>query len=113
MTDDATHGTATAEGAGLGMSDPIKAGGPAFPVPDHSHDDYTAYKNCPEKCNIGMSLRDYFAIHAPERSIATMWPGTQEQCHAEFGKKSFEEIESILRYRYADAMLQAREEQPG
>ena len=64
----------------------INDGGPAFPnVPDGAGDKWSDWDH-------GMTLRDYFAAHAPtpaeEMDIA-------DHC--------------AYRYRYADAMLAARE----
>lgn len=50
----------------------------------------------------GMSLRDYFAAHAPE-------PGAEwinEQISA---GRAFDEVLATHAYEYADAMLKARE----
>lgn len=56
-------------------------GGPAFPTPESHGDDYE-----------GMSMRDYFAAHAPlQIDDARTW-----------------ENEAELRYKYADAMLKER-----
>lgn len=60
----------------------IKDGGPAYPT-FREHDE------------IGMSLRDYFAAHAPG-AVQTMEISDNAQ----------------WRYEYADAMLKAREAKP-
>lgn len=61
-------------------------GGPAFPVPA-------------ETWNLtGMSLRDYFAIHASEKDIEAIRFGFSDMSRSE------------ARYIYADEMLEAREE---
>ena len=61
-------------------------GGPAFPSDSLS----PMYK--------GMSLRDYFAIHASEKDIEAVRFGFSDMSRSE------------ARYIYADEMLKAREE---
>ena len=67
-----------------------KTGGPAFPT----ETDFTHYH--------GMTLRDYFAAKALQGFIASEQPGDEE----------FVTIEMYARdaYKYADAMLKAREQ---
>jgi len=65
----------------------------------------------------GMSLRDYFAVHGPEPNKGDI-DTVQEQersrnphnDHYKPKRHSRKEIAAILRYRFADAMLAAREE---
>ena len=64
----------------------IKTGGPAFP-----HENHHGHKIA------GMTLRDYFAAHAPEPPAA--WRG---------GDKKMNDI-IVWRWWYADEMLKARE----
>jgi hypothetical protein len=83
-------------------------GGPAFPL---QASEYGGHGSEP-----GMSLRDYFAIHAPEPSTEAI--ATQRQYdrnrnpHNDGPPKppirGDEEIRCDLRYRFADAMLRAR-----
>lgn len=72
------------------MSFPIDDGGPAFP---HESSPMT---------HMGMTLRDYFAAHAPEP------PGDFMRTNAEL----YDSLAWRVRWRwaYADAMLRAREE---
>ncbi len=65
----------------------IKTGGPAFP----------SHGSMGEVAHEGMTLRDYFAAHAPEPPAA--WRG---------GDKKLSDI-IAWRWWYADAMLKARE----
>lgn len=79
------------------MSNPISDGGPAFPIPLHPGQTYTAHALCD-----GMTLLDYFAAHAPEP------PGDFMRTDAEL----YDSLAWRVRWRwaYADAMLRAREE---
>ena len=72
-------------------------GGPAFPnVPDGAGDKWDDWDK-------GMSMRDYFAAKAMQGAIAN-------NSFADTG--SDHEIEWVVRlsYKYADAMLKARDE---
>ena len=80
-------------------------GGPAFP---HETNSMT---------HSGMTLRDYFAAKASEEDIeAHIWKGHTED-HVtvdEYGRRSVDRRQARwtraeARYRYADAMLKARE----
>ena len=71
----------------------MKDGGPAFPrgtgqLQNGEH----------EWGSNGMSLRDYFAVHAPDIGDAAMWSQ---------GESSIR-IEAARAYRWADAMLAER-----
>ena len=71
------------------MSD--KDGGPAFPMtagPEPRVDNYHEYQT-------GMSLRDYFAAHAPE-SARSHYEATSDKSWIEW------------QWKYADAMLKER-----
>ena len=72
------------------MSNNINNGGPAFPVDVPGH-----------RIEFGMTLRDYFAAHAPEP------PGDFIRTNAEL----YDSLAWRARWRwtYADAMLRARE----
>ena len=74
------------------MSTPINDGGPAFPlINDHAH---------PTTINNGMTLRDYFAGQVMAGALQNY---TTAKCR-------YTEREVASRaYRYADAMLFARE----
>lgn len=79
------------------MSEQIKDGGPAFPVPDCGHG-VPIYD--------GMSLRDYFAA----RVLQSLMMAPIDQ----FGVTGETRGQATTRisYEYADAMLAAREAQP-
>lgn len=84
-------------------------GGPAFPL-------HSEIRPSLDKEWCGMSLRDYFAAHAPSEAVAawrfgptclqvdTAHDGTKYEYT---GPKAYTHEEA--RYRYADAMLRARE----
>lgn len=93
------------------MSTHANDGGPAYPVP---------YMNGELR---GMSLRDYFAASAPDQigdDPDAEW--TAKTCGIEMPEPRgtpaewrafWIRCEAILRYRYADAMLRAREASNG
>jgi hypothetical protein len=82
-------------------------GGPAFPSADFEHHEYA-----------GMTLRDYFATHASEEDIKYWQPmGVEVTKVRELGNGSKQIYAAPgmftreqARYRYADAMLKAREQ---
>jgi len=83
----------------------IDDGGPAFPVGDQSL----------HPLLLGMTLRDYFATHAPhptDQDIAMeMNYDRVRNPHNDSYKPNIRdklEIIAALRYRYADAMLKQR-----
>lgn len=85
-----------------------KDGGPAFPHGD--------VRGVPAE-GFGMSLRDYFAIHAPEPSkeavslvmrMEQMQNPHNEPYHNKVQRRSEREIVCALRYEFADAMLAER-----
>lgn len=82
------------------MSNIINNGGPAFPLPPVSHDGKVVALT--EGVAQGMTLRDYFAAHAPEPPHDFM--------------RTVAGCSNALAYRvrwswqYADAMLSARGE---
>ena len=82
----------------------LKDGGPAYPVvgangPYGSGDDVT----------IGMSLRDYMAIHADNYDIALIMERDENVENTPIGRLATITREQA-RYIHADAMLKAREE---
>jgi hypothetical protein len=91
----------------------MNTGGPAFPrnILDHGHNVTTIHES-------GMSLRDYFAAHASEEDIKYWQPmGVMVTQVRELrnGSKQLYEAPGMYtreqaRYRYADAMLAAREQ---
>ncbi|AOJ31395.1 hypothetical protein [Burkholderia metallica] len=85
----------------------INDGGPAFPGPDQAEQSADIHE--------GMTLRDYFAIRAPEPTKERM------DCERRYDQnrnpyndahkpklRSDVEIRCDLAYEYADAMLRAR-----
>ena len=70
-----------------------RTGGPAFPVTDSHHANGQIQYG-----TSGMTLRDYFAAHAPEPP-GDFWRG---------GERSIKDIID-WRWYYAEAMLKARE----
>lgn len=68
-------------------------GGPAFP-----------FNRAEAECYAGMSLRDYFATHA---TVDDYWPYMKRHGDVVVDKKG-ERV--IAKYKYADAMLEARDE---
>lgn len=84
------------------MSTPINDGGPAFPVDDRYHADGRVYGSN------GMTLRDYFAGQAMNGMIsgdAQPYISIKESADG-----IVQEDKTASRaYRYADAMLAARE----
>lgn len=95
------------------MSENINTGGPAFPVPGIGP---TPNGGATDYSTLGMSLRDYFAIHAnigepsltTERAAAIAGVATPEWRN----DLHWPIVEAVIRYRYADAMLAQREKQP-
>jgi hypothetical protein len=90
------------------MADKIKDGGPAFPLRNMDPDDYIPFP--------GMSLRDYFAAHAPQPTDALIMMERQSDRHRNPHNDSRKpkirtetEIIASLKYEYADAMIAERE----
>jgi len=86
---------------------------PAFPLAFVSRENGKGVVNVAD----GMTLRDYFAVRAPEPTkdeidlILRM--EQQANPHGDSYKprrRGVEEIKCALRYRFADAMLKARDE---
>lgn len=74
-------------------------GGPAFPFVDsaspHEHQ--------------GMSLRDYFAVHASAEDLKTQENIMRENQRKQYGVAVLpDNWTSVARYMHADAMLEAR-----
>lgn len=85
-------------------------GGPAFPV----HPDMAAQLGCvPSQSDAGMTLRDYFAAKAMQGYISSKaWhPDFTYPTDFNFdaGKRAADAV-AVASYKYADAMLKAREE---
>lgn len=102
-------------------------GGPAFPQPydsvietERGRELASAWSGHPES---GMSLRDYFIVHAPAEEIGEIAPDTVGGCARLLGMESSDyqgEIHYVLvlakvRAMWADAMLAERDkaEAPG
>ena len=86
-------------------------GGPAFPYEERNGE------GTPVRDYFGMTLRDYFAAKASEEDIAAhIWKGFNELTIRTAGDGTKYEASQAARwareeakYRYADAMLKARE----
>ena len=91
------------------MSSAQNNGGPAFPIMT------TVFATDPDgnpvQSNVvhhGMTLRDYFAAHAPDHAVSD-YMEIDVGCEtplSKFGLPKYSEEEA--RYRYADAMIVAR-----
>jgi hypothetical protein len=90
-----------------------ETGGPAFPV----HPDMAGQLGCvPSSSDAGMTLRDYFAAKASEEDIEEHLNGPKAEhivkdsggMHRIVHKNTIYTREQA-KYRYADAMLKARE----
>jgi hypothetical protein len=91
------------------MSD-TNTGGPAFP---YEYFDKQLNQN---RIAVGMTLRDYFAAKASEDDIRANIEGPMQECIVEGsdGRKhithrTVKYTREQAKYRYADAMLKARE----
>lgn len=82
------------------MSDKPDDGGSAFPLPISHVTDGRAYV---EYGLTGMSLRDYMAIHAPEKEISELQRAGPGILSASRYRNDYE-----ARYAWADAMLAER-----
>ncbi len=106
------------------MGEPIKDGGPAFPVSLGSQADQYS-------CGPGLSLRDYFAAKADQPGVLEIITAAGLRCEDNFWvvrvngtKIKFTEwyeamsqaerfaLQAKVRFQLADAMLAAREVQP-
>jgi hypothetical protein len=76
----------------------MNTGGQAFPSPAPIH---------PNATNGGMTLRDYFAAHAPVTLEDVMEFGFTRDGGRK-GRENFMVMWAKLRYEYADAMIAAR-----
>lgn len=104
------------------MSTTANDGGPAFPSDTHvGWTDQGAPIRAPG--DRGMSLRDYFAASAQDQIAVDADPAlTAKACGVEIPSPRstpselnafWLQCEAILRYRFADAMLRAREASNG
>ncbi len=90
------------------MNTPINDGGPAFPMPQH-HDSVDGVQRC---FAAGMSLRDYFASNILKAIVEPAMASTHTLVSAVVGRKDFEILCAGKAYKFADAMLAAREVKP-
>lgn len=74
----------------------INDGGPAFPYSALTPEGPQIYGD-----SKGMSLRDYFAVHANDEDIKSYYEPKEISCNSY--------ARAVARYRFADAMLKARE----
>jgi hypothetical protein len=84
------------------MSNTKNTGGPAFPTTQWGHGGEAD----------GMTLRDYFAAKAMQSLIAGSFTDIGQE-GIEANRQPFQNIEDLMTetaYKYADAMLKAREE---
>jgi len=92
-------------------------GGSAFPTPFVMVHDDDQGKDYPQYATSGMTLRDWFATHAPEAE--TSWIERQSQLdkarnphnepHHKYPIRSLLELKVAWKWQYADAMLKRRE----
>lgn len=86
----------------------IKTGGPAFPTGDIVERDEKGVPQGYPISSAGMTLRDYFAIHATNQDIE----GYRDADLAEDGVIEYRRTTAQARYAFADAMIEAREVHP-
>lgn len=70
------------------------------------------HKKCFNKDHSNMAdvtLRDYFAINAPQEEITGAWQSFNDKTQYKYINYSYVEKISIIRYQYADAMMKQRE----
>jgi len=81
------------------MSENRDNGGPAFPIPGlHNDADFN-----------GMSLRDYFAVHASDADLKAQADILREDQRKQYGASILpDNWTALARYMHADAMLEAR-----
>lgn len=99
------------------MSTQHNDGGPAFPIAFQHRNESDGVI---EQRWLGLSLRDYFAAHAQDQLSRGAEPTkTAEVCGVALPLGTADSVtwshfwircEAVLRYRYADAMLRAREQ---
>ncbi len=97
----------------------IDDGGPAFPTTPVSHGYSPTTEGHGTGCGTGLSVRDYFAIHAGKDIVEAMVSDTINEVKAFLGmaddagyepKIHWPMAETKARYAYADMMLKARKE---
>lgn len=94
------------------MQKMIDDGGPAFPRSGHypdmrsmAIDDLREARDYIATPQEGMTLRDYFAVHAPTMGD---WGEAMQRAESPHGECDAVAILARWRYAYADAMLRAR-----
>jgi hypothetical protein len=90
---------------GVGGMNNTNTGGPAFPQTEVDRDGVTVTQHS------GMTLRDYFAAKAMQSLIAGSFTEIGQE-GIEANRQPFQNIEDLMSetsYKYADAMLKARE----
>lgn len=83
----------------------MKDGGPAFPYDNKSDGGEHGFKLTPSSS--GMSLRDYFAAHAPF-TLADAMEATKRICTEATYEVAFRWL-AQMRFHYADFMIKQRE----
>ena len=96
-----------------------ETGGPAFPM---THVTVLAEDGTPnESCEVrheGMTLRDYFAAHAPQDDVERFYETVKVRKYIDVEPSGYHRVNwrrpdnarYIARYMYADAMLKARKD---
>lgn len=87
------------------MSTPINDGGPAFPLPKDIQAGMREGTFGVLYDHIGLSLRDWFAGQALEADLAPYLPQTDDERR----QNKHLPVREWAKYRYADAMIAARE----
>lgn len=92
-------------------------GGPAFPIQGYTADASGALAGTTVEAT-GMSLRDYFAAHAPadvmgdissnEAAAAILGMAALDYNAGNAGGELWRKVRAILIYQYADDMIEAR-----
>lgn len=84
-------------------------GGPAFPVANYDHQTFqTETVEEHRRLLSGMTLRDYFAAHAPITFQDAVWVLIKQE-DRDFTGAEILEMLALMRIGYADAMLKERE----
>lgn len=84
-------------------------GGPAFPCDELIARDETGALHGAPISSHGMSLRDYLAAHAPVSFDAAISAfGADPNFNRDNERAAFFAVWSLLRFEYADTMLEAR-----
>ena len=87
--------------------DPIDNGGPAFPRAMGNMGDADTIAR--DQGAEGMTLRDFFAAHAPPMPLS-IWGTTDLNLHTDADCAGYLAVIAMWRYLYADAMIEQRKE---